>query len=398
MNKTLGAAFFAATVFHAVTQSTFAQPKSFHPGHLAVLRAGDGTADLATHQTPVFIDEYDAGAADQASPSFTVALPTTGTNALWINGNAPTEGGMARSADGSVLTVSGYCGNLLSKKGTPSKLAYDRGICVIAADASTRLAYSGSNWYGLSGGKTNPRGAVTDGTNNFWGCGSELGTLYYNAAGTTVVIPSVASTRAIRIFNGTLFFSIMGSDGLAGSTTGPAGGIYDFVDASGAPVPLPNNNSVHISLAVPTPEPYNHVSGFVVNAPGNLAYTADEFSGIQKYVKTGNDWKLACSFYIPGYEGPHTGILTNAASTQIHAGCFGLAADFSGAHPVVFATTTESIGYGTANVNQNRLIRIDDTNNVTTGAVVTNFGVTLARAAGTNISFRAIDFAPEARR
>ena len=125
---------------------------------------------------------------------------------------------------------------------------------------------------------------------------------------------------------------------------------------------------------------------------------ADEVSGVQKYVKTGSDWKLACSYYIPGYDGPRTGILTNAASTQVRAGCFGLAVDFSGGLPMVYATTTESAGHGAASVNQNRLIRIDDTNTVASGGTITNFGVTLATATGTNITFRAIDFTPEARR
>ena len=61
---------------------------------------------------------------------------------------------------------------------------------------------------------------------------------------------------------------------------------------------------------------------------------ADIFNGIQKYVKTGNDWKLGLQFYIPGYDGPKTGILTNAASTRVRAGCFGLAVDFSGSYPI----------------------------------------------------------------
>lgn len=366
-----------------------------------MLRAGDGgsspASDLAAHQTPVFIDQYDPGAANQPSPSLTVAIPRTGSNALWINGNAATEGGLARSADHSVLTISGYCGDILSLKGTPSRLAYKRGICVIAADGSTHLAYSGDNWYGLSGAKTNPRGAVTDGTNNFWGCGSEIGTLFYNSAGNSLVIKSVPSTRAVRILNGTLYFSVMTSDGLAGVPERIVGGIYDSVDASGAPVALPTNASLRINLVVPSTEPYNHVAGFAINPQGNLAYMADEFSGVQKYVKTGSDWKLACSFYIPGYDGPHSGILTNAASTQVRAGCFGLAVDFSGGHPIVYATTTESGGSSAGNANRNRLIRIDDTNTVAAGGTVTNFGRTLATAGGTNITFRAIDFTPEPR-
>jgi hypothetical protein len=62
--------------------------------------------------------------------------------------------------------------------------------------------------------------------------------------------------------------------------------------------------------------------------------------------------------------------------------------DFSGAAPVIYATTTE--GYG-GTVNSNRVVRIVDTN-VT--AVVT----TVAQATGDNIAFRGVDFTPEAGR
>jgi hypothetical protein len=48
------------------------------------------------------------------------------------------------------------------------------------------------------------------------------------------------------------------------------------------------------------------------------------------------------------------------------------------------------------NVNANRLIRLDDTNNITSGDTLTNFPQTLATAWATNIAFRAIDFTPEA--
>lgn len=81
----------------------------------------------------------------------------------------------------------------------------------------------------------------------------------------------------------------------------------------------------------------------------------------------------------------------------MRASCFGLAVDFSGAHPIVYATTTESVGYQTGNVNANRLIRLDDTNTMTSGGTITNFARTLATAWATNISFRAIAFTPEAR-
>src|SRR5580698_4057402 len=112
----------------AASGNAFGQSTKFEPGKLAVLRVGDGSSDFATHQNPLFIDQYDCSALNQAHPSSTVSVPTKGPGALWINGNAGTEGGMERSADRSILTVPGYCGDILSKPGTPSRLDYDRGI------------------------------------------------------------------------------------------------------------------------------------------------------------------------------------------------------------------------------------------------------------------------------
>ena len=102
---------------------------------------------------------------------------------------------------------------------------------------------------------------------------------------------------------------------------------------------------------------------------------ADTFAGIQKYVKTGITWKFAYDFSVPQVIPKELNHAT---------GCFGLAVDFSGKEPVIYATTTE--GYGDAS-NSNRVVRVVDTG---TNAVVT----TIAQAGGTNIVFRGIDFTP----
>jgi len=67
------------------------------------------------------------------------------------------------------------------------------------------------------------------------------------------------------------------------------------------------------------------------------------------------------------------------------AGGFGLAVDFGGSAPIIYATTTE--GYGNS-VNSNRVIRIVDTNSAALVA-------TLVQANSTNFAFRGITFTPE---
>ena len=51
--------------------------------------------------------------------------------------------------------------------------------------------------------------------------------------------------------------------------------------------------------------------------------------GIQKYVRSGLDWKLAYNLAIPGYFGLNNGIMTNAASTNTLVGCFSVTVDWS---------------------------------------------------------------------
>jgi hypothetical protein len=132
-------------------------------------------------------------------------------------------------------------------------------------------------------------------------------------------------------------------------------------------------------LVVPATAPYTKISGFDMNTDKTIAYLADTEAGIQKYAKSRGAWKLAYNFTIPQ---------NIPADENNAAGCFGLVADFSGATPVIYATTTE--GYG-GSVNSNRVVRIVDTG---AGAAVT----TVAQAGSTNIVFRGIDYTPESGR
>jgi hypothetical protein len=366
MSKTILTATLAALAVEA-------QQTQFLPGHLAVLRAGDGVLDLHLKQSPVFIDQFDADNFS-AAPSFTVSIPTNGANTLFFNSHAATEGILTRSADRRQLAFAGYGGvNLLERPGTPSLLDIQRGFCTVdAAGAVHTFLYQAHD----AAEKVNPRGVATDGTNHFWGCGNAGGTLYYNPAegkGTLQFQP-FQNSRAAKIINGVLYITLNGPDGKA--IDEPAG-VYQFADKSGTALPLPRQTDATIDLVVPVSDPYMKIAGFDMNSDKTIAYTADTVSGIQKYVKSGTAWKLAYNFKIP----------QNIPESENHgAGCFGLTVNFSGPAPVIYATTTE--GYGGC-VNSNRVVRIVDTN---AQAVVT----TLAQAGSINMAFRGIDFTPEA--
>jgi hypothetical protein len=346
-----------------------AQNAGFLPGHLAVLRAGDGAVDLRLKQAPIFVDQFDPKSFN-AAPSFTVRIPTNGPNAFFFNGHAATEGNLTRSSDHAFLAFAGYGGvSLLQSNGTPSQLGIRRGGCTIDASGTAHMFLLSAV---PANGKMNPRGIVTDGKNNFWACGNADGTLYYSPAGMPepVRFDSLPNSRAIRIINNILYATINGADGKA---VDQPPGIYVFSGTA-----LPKDADAAATPAIQVRAPYAKIVDFAISPNADTAYIADTAAGIEKYVKSGDDWRFACNFIIP----------QNIPADQNNsAGCFGVAVDFSGRAPVIYATTTE--GYG-GSVNSNRVVRIVDTNAT---AVVT----TIAQASGTNVVFRGIDFTPEAQ-
>ncbi|NDC43140.1 MAG: hypothetical protein EBZ77_16595, partial [Chitinophagia bacterium] len=162
--------------------------------------------------------------------------------------------------------------------------------------------------------------------------------------------------------NGNLYMS-SGSTGGTPATTGI------FQVGTGLPVTTGQTLTTIINTTVGTsPSPYQ----FIFNTAGTICYVADDRSianggGIQKWTLSGGVWSLAYT------------LATGSAST---VGARGVTADFSGANPIVYATTAET--------SLNRLIKITDTG-ASSGATAT----TLATA-GTNTIFRGLAFAPQA--
>ena len=133
---------------------------------------------------------------------------------------------------------------------------------------------------------------------------------------------------------------------------------------SGAPTTTGNTATLLFSSSTSASSPYD----FTFNSSLTLAYVADDTAsaagGIQRWDFNGSTWSLT---YTLG-----TGVA--------NIGARGLAVDFSGVSPVIYATTAEA--------SADRLISITDTG---AGSVAT----TLATA-GPNTIFRGLDFAPVA--
>jgi hypothetical protein len=162
---------------------------------------------------------------------------------------------------------------------------------------------------------------------------------------------SYATLRGANIFNGNLYISYTG-------TVAPGPGIYQF---SGLPTSPDAATPLFLTGTGAG------TTDFAINPAGNLAYVADDrassLGGVQRWDLVAGTWTLS---YTLG---------TGAANV----GARGLAVDFSGSNPEIFATTGEGSG-------SNRLIWITDT-----GASSTAQNLATA---GSNMRFRGLEFAP----
>jgi len=383
---------------------------AFQPGKLVVYRGGDGTTNFTftARRFPSYIDEYDAATPNQASPMVTVALPTNGPSSIWFNMHAGSEGqGISRSENRQYIIVTGYHGDIngTNVTSTPSSATdCTRGFATVDAFTNYALQYQGNDWFGLQGAITqdNPRGIATDGTNNFWGCGTvagttsgttESGSLFESpnvAGGVQIVNNQCQSAYEMRIIGGVMYMVVKNE-----SQGGYINGVYDFVDFYNNLVDLPwapgqeqttfyTNSFLNFGN-----NPYNgkalkNVLTFDMDPSNTVAYAADNTYGIAKYVNVDGAWTLAYMF-----SPTNLGTLSQPSANQ---GIFGITVDFSGTNPVIYATTMESAD-SAGDVCSNRLISITDTNDPGTNMVVT----TLAVANGPYEGFRGVDFTPDLR-
>jgi hypothetical protein len=315
----------------------------FLPGNLALVRVGDGVQTLANTGNTVFIDQY----TPLGGLVNSLQIPDSGASALIMSGNATSEGALSLSGDGRFLTIAGYNTTrpFGSSLASSTSAAVPRGVGLIGANGSYTLAATTTTQFSAN----NIRGSATDGLNNFWGAGANSGTYYFgnNAPGATVQ-NTVANTRVVADIGGNLFFS---------TSSGTSRGVWE--------IPGTPTGAATASVLLNTGSS-GSAYDFAFNPQMTVAYVADDTTssagGIQRWDFNGTSWSLT---YTLG---------TGAANI----GARGLAVDFSGLNPVIYATTAEATA--------NRLITITDT-----GAA--SLATTLATASANEI-FRGLEFAP----
>ncbi len=326
----------------------------FTPGNIVVLQAGDGSSPLANTGNAVVLKEF----APTGTPGYSMAIPTSSATGLTILGNFTAEGLLTRSTNGQYLVIPGYAGTYTSSIASATGTQVPRVIGTVdGAGTYTRVATSTSFF---SGG--NIRSAISDGNNNYWASGSLQGTNYFgNTAAATNIQNSITNLRALSVQGGDIAFS-------TGSGTR---GVYVINTIGSGTTTVPAST---ITLVVPTgtaSSPYQ----FAIAPTLTYGYVADDNAiasggGIQKWTFNGFTWTLAYTF-------------ATSTNTAVTAGARGLTVDFSGANPVIYATTSET--------TSNRLISIVDG-----GSLATSTITTLATATASNTIFRGVAFSPTA--
>ena len=325
--------------------------QSFTAGNIVVVRVGDGSGNLASASTAVFLDEYTTGGTFVQS----IAIPTSasGSNApLTLSGSATSEGSIVGSVDKRYLTIAGYgAAPLTPSIASTASATVNRVVARIDATASMDITTKLSD---ASSGN-NIRGAATNDGTAFWVAGADGGVRYAALGATSSTQLSITDTniRVMNIFNSQLYAS-----------SGQAS--YVGINSVGSGLPTSSGATITNLFAMDgtSPSPY----GFSISPDGNSIYIADDRSianggGVQKWVFGGSTWSHSYTL-----------------KTNLSKGIRGLAVDWSGTNPVIYASD--------ATGSLNNLVRVTD-------AGSSSPFTTLATAA-TNEIFRGVAFTPNA--
>ncbi len=328
----------------AITPKAQAQ---FNTGNIVVLQSGDGSAALTGNATAVFLKEYNPATANQASAVSSVTIPTSGTPRLTITGNGNTEGLMTLSTDSMYLVIAGYD----AATGTASLTSSTSATINRVIDTVSKLGLPGraaSTASGISGAGF--RSAVKNTGDNYWGSGGASGTYYFGNAATPVSVQTTSTNnRGLLAANGNLYTS-------SGAGTN---GIYKI---TGQPT-VAGTATLMVSLGTST-QPL----ALAVNPSETIVYVADSRNvapgGIQRWDYASGTWTNTYNFSLG----------TSAAN-----GANGLVVDWSGANPVIYATSGDA--------SANRLIKLVDNGMAAT--------YTVLATAPANTVFRGVAFAPK---
>ncbi len=324
---TNGCGTLAATVSVTVASPTFTR------GNIVVLRAGDGSGTLSGTSAPIFAIEYSTSGS---ATGFSVALPTTtvsGVPPITMSGSATSEGQMTMSAERDRLVIEGYnaVAGTASIAGT-SSATVPRELFAINSAGTYSLGASSTSAYSAN----NIRSGTASGS-NFFSAGTPSGIQYLNSS--TALSTAPTNTRVAQIFNGQLYFSASSSP-------------YKGVMTMGTGIPTTSGQTATEINTTDAGSAY----GFSISPDSTIMYIADDAAGLLKYTLSGGSYAFAYT--------------VNATPVR------GIAVDYSGSSPVIYATPAT----GTT------ITKITDAGSGSSSSTIAT--------APTNTVFRAVQFSP----
>jgi hypothetical protein len=286
-------------------------------GDLYVYQAGDGVTTAGSGVgAPLLIDQFSTsqGASSGTLNSFIAqtVVPTTPASAggnFVSQGQGQQDGQMSYNAAANALVFGGYSGTAVNA--SINNPAANRDIGQVSSSGVFSIAVQNSNEYGgnnTSGGLL--RGAVTDGSGNYWasgtaGSGGLQGVWYYGSGSPAALLGSGTATRGLETYGGNLFY-----------TSGSGVSMITGMPQSGTQTPT--------LLFAAGSTPY----GFTISPNMLTVYVANEAGGIVRGVYSG-------TFSGGAYSGGTWTTTTIDSGTDFDW----VSANFSGANPVLYATT-----------------------------------------------------------
>ncbi|MDB6026577.1 MAG: hypothetical protein JWM68_2800, partial [Verrucomicrobiales bacterium] len=306
----------------AVSLTVSATPFRIYNTNLVVTRIGNGAQVLSLNGNSFALDQF----STNGSYLNTVSIPDSGPSAmvgigLNSSGSSLTGTCLTRSSDQRLLVLGGYNTTLsygASLKDSTSATV-PRGLAIIDTFSQYTLRVANTDSYT----QTYWRGGVTDNGTNFWGAATgTVGTYYFGFdSAAAVVQTNFGNVRSIGIFNGSIYCvsAVSGNNGV--------------LKLDGMPKSSTGANPTNIFPGSTSS------SDLEVSPNGNIIYLADDRTapngGVQRWDFDGSAWTRSYT-------------LTN----ELLGGARYVTADFSGAHPVIYAVSTES--------ENSRIVRIDD--------------------------------------
>ena len=362
-----------------------AQAQFFTNGNLAVVRIS-GFDTTSSTGAAVFVDQYTTNGLLAGS----FAIPTTGSNALILNGQAD-EGLLNLTPDGLHLVLAGFNTSLPYSTNinvSPSALV-PRVVATLDAYTNYTLAVSDTTNFNDS----IVTSAVSDGT-NFWMCGvgptptasvpvglNEIAYVGTETDGATnQVVTNVFSTslREVALFNVAGTYQMYGIGEASNSALGTfRTGAFLISNIAGA---LPQSGTGVTNAFAEASATGGGAFAFdlAINPAGTIAYLADNDNGIVKFTNNGSGWISNYTVSLTNAQGPTTKAFSQSATS--------VTADWSQSPPVVYATTGETI--------TNRLVSFQDTNADGVDNVIT---LALGNTSGSSTNtYRGVRFVPGA--